>query len=271
VESIDQRGSMARVHLLIDELPQYLGFDSTSEGPQHRGHQMLGASTANFEKAWEAERRGTLPDEYVIEAIIQSTTDPTLAAPGKHTLTLGVQQLPFELENTTWSAIKESWGDSVVENFCRYAPNIRDHIHGRVVITPQDLETDYNITGGNIFHGQMFLNQLFSSRPLSSISSYRTPIEGYYLCGVGMHPGGGVMGAGGHNAAMVVLADMIGRQPAVAARTTNAFRKGLLDRVMESPLGARVGYEMARQPAFRSLAKRSARRSGGSKTRGGQE
>ena len=96
IRAFDTRGSMARVHLLIDELPAYIGFDS-DVGPQHRGHQMLGASVENFEKAWEAERHNELPDEYVIEAVIQSTHDSTLAPPGKHTLTLGVQQLASEL------------------------------------------------------------------------------------------------------------------------------------------------------------------------------
>ena len=151
---------------------------------------MLGASVENFEATWEAERRGEIPERYVIEAVIQSTTDPTLAPEGLHTLTLGVQQLPFELaDGQTWDGIKESWADKVVAELCEYAPNLKDHILDRAVITPQDLERDYLITGGNIFHGQMYLDQLFDARPLSSISSYRTPIGGYYLCGVGMHPG----------------------------------------------------------------------------------
>jgi phytoene dehydrogenase-like protein len=258
VEGIDQRGSMARVHLLIDELPAYLGFDA-AEGPQHRGHQMLGASVENFERAWEAERRGVVPDEYVIEAVIQSTTDPTLAPPGRHTLTLGVQQLPGELAEGSWDDIKESWGDKVVASVCKYAPNLEGHILDRVVITPKDLERDYLITGGNIFHGQMFLNQLFDARPLAALSSYRTPIGGYYLCGAGTHPGGGVMGASGHNAAQVVLGDRgVGERPRQA--TGDGHRKGLVDRVMATERGKRAGYALARQRAFRPLARLAARR-----------
>jgi phytoene dehydrogenase-like protein len=258
VEEIDQRGSMARIHLLIDELPAYEGFDGPEEGPQHRGHQMLGASVENFEHAWEREREGRLPDDYVIEAVIQSTTDPTLAPKGRHTLTLGVQQLPFELAEGTWDDVKESWADRVVDNLCEYAPNLRDHILDRVVITPQDLERDYNLTGGNIFHGAMFLNQLFSSRPTAWLSSYRTPVAGYYLCGAGMHPGGGVMGAPGHNAAKAVLADLTGvSQPVNGARRRS---KGLVDRVMASEPGKRLGYELARRRAFRPFARAAARR-----------
>jgi phytoene dehydrogenase-like protein len=258
VQGIDQRGSMARVHLLIDELPAYIGFDS-AEGPQHRGHQMLGASVENFEHAWERERQGKLPDDYVIEAVIQSTTDPTLAPPGRHTLTLGVQQLPYELADGGWDEVKESWADRVVENFCEYAPNLKGHILDRVVITPRDLERDYNLTGGNIFHGAMFLNQLFSSRPTASLSSYRTPVDGYYLCGAGMHPGGGVMGAPGHNAAKVVLADLhVGVGVPTNGRT--AAGRGLVDRVMATESGKRLGYELARRRAFRPLAKLAGRR-----------
>ena len=258
VARIDQRGSMARIHLLIDELPTYLGFRDAKEGPQHRGHQMLGASVANFEKAWDAERNGVFPDDYVIEAVIQSTTDPTLAPKGRHTLTLGVQQLPFDLAGTTWTEKKEQWADAVMDCFYRYAPNIKDHILNRVVITPEDLDTDYLITGGNIFHGQMFLNQLFDSRPLPAMSSYRTPIAGYYLCGVGTHPGGGVMGASGHNAAQVVLSDLSGDKPTPNSPRSRS-RKGVIDRVMANPLGARVGYELAKQPALRSITRRSTR------------
>ena len=197
------RGSMARIHLLIDELPQYLPFDTPELGPQHHGHQMLGASIENYEKAWEAQRLGKFPDEWVIEAVIQSATDSTLTKPGQHTMTLGVQQLPYELDGTDWDAEKERWADSVLEDLFVFAPNLREHILDRYVITPKDIERDYSITAGNIFHGAMGLDQLFASRPLSEIGSYATPIAGYYLCGAGTHPGGGVMGANGHNAAKV--------------------------------------------------------------------
>ena len=258
VEGIDQRGSMARIHLLIDELPAYLGFDAT-EGPQHRGHQLLGASVENYERAWEAQRRGEFPDEYVIEAVIQSTHDATLAPPGKHTLTLGVQQLPFELAKGTWDDVRESWADAVVDDLCRYAPNLREHILARNVITPLDLERTYGLTGGNIFQGQMFLDQLFGARPLPEIASYRTPIRSYYLCGAGMHPGGGVMGASGHNAANVILADRTGAAVPVGATSARSQSSGLIDRLMQTGPGRKAGYQLARQKAFRPLAKLAAR------------
>ena len=259
IRGFDTRGSMARVHLLIDELPAYIGFDS-NVGPQHRGHQMLGASVENFEKAWEAERHGELPDEYVIEAVIQSTHDSTLAPEGKHTLTLGVQQLPSELAGGGWDARKEAFADQVVENLFEYAPNLRDHILERVTITPKDLERDYGLTGGNIFHGAMFLDQLFGVRPLRELANYRTPIDGYYLCGSGTHPGGGVTGAPGHNAAGVVLADLGAEGRPASSGRPEPRQKGLVDRLMETEKGRRAGYALARQPALRPITKRAARR-----------
>lgn len=272
VERIDQRGSMARIHLLIDELPAYVGREP-GEGPQHRGHQLLGASVESYESAWEAERRGELLERYVIEAVIQSTTDPGLAPEGNHTLTLGVQQLPFELAGTTWDDIKESWADRIVADLCEYAPNLRDHILDRAIITPLDLERDYLMTGGNIFHGQMFLHQLFGARPLPTISSYRTPIDGYYLCGAGMHPGGGVMGASGHNAAKAILGEPESAASTVRPPPARRRSKGLVDRLMQTDVGRRAGYRLARQRAFRPLARLATHRGKRSSTsrRGGSD
>lgn len=259
VGRIDTRGSMARIHLLIDELPHYLPFDDARPGPQHHGHQMLGASLENFEQAWETQRRGTLPDDHVIEAVIQSVTDPSLAPEGLHTLTLGVQQLPSELTETTWDEAKEKWADRVVDDLCAYAPNMKDHILDRRVITPKDLERDYLITDGNIFHGAMFLDQLFDSRPLTSLSSYRTPIRGYYLCGAGTHPGGGVMGASGHNAAGVVIADLGDGSHRRTRRHRTGNGRGVIDRAMASERGRRLGYSLARRKALRPVVKLMAR------------
>ena len=208
VRSLDFRGSMARVHVAIDELPHYIGFDAAEEGPQHRAFTFLGADIERFERAWDAEKYGRLPDDLMIEVNIQSTHDPTLAPPGKHMLITGIQQLPIDLEEGTWDDLKPEFTRKVIDTLCEYAPNLRDHIIDTYTITPLDLEREYGLTGGNIFHGGMHLSQLFGNRPLPGWSSYRAPIEGLYLCGVGMHPGGAVNGAAGHNAAKVVLEDL---------------------------------------------------------------
>jgi phytoene dehydrogenase-like protein len=262
VESIDMRGSMARVHLLVDQLPSYLGFEAPAEGPQHRGHQLLGATVENFELGWEAMRRRELPSEFVIEAVIQSTTDPSLSTPGRHTLTLGVQQLPYDIRGG-WDARKEEFTERVLDDLEVYAPGIRDHILASLTITPLDIERDYGLTEGNIFHGAMFLDQLFGTRPLPELSGYRTPISGYYLCGSGTHPGGGVMGAPGHNAARVVLDDIGTGDGPLAQRSINGARRNgrtLIHRVMETDTGRRVGYALARHRAFRPVARLAARR-----------
>ena len=250
ISNIDRRGSMARIHLLIDELPQYIGLPS-GLGPQHLGHQMLGASVDNFEKAWAAEQKGVLADDYAIEAVIQSATDPTLAPRGLHTLTLGVQQLPGELSTEGgWAAAGEQWADQIVGRLNDYAPNLKEHILQRYVITPKDLENEWSITGGNIFHAAMLGDQLFSGRPLPELSEYRTPVAGYYLCGAGTHPGGGVMGACGHNAAYAVLEDLkLGRLP----RPGRIPRPKITDQVLKNKYGKSLAYRAARQPVFDKL------------------
>jgi phytoene dehydrogenase-like protein len=256
VAAIDQRGSMARVHLLVDALPDYLGLPP-GPGPQHRGHQMLGASLEAFEHAFEAQRAGLIPDDMQIEAIIQSVTDPSLAPQGLHTLTLGVQHVPATLASGSWDGAREAWADKVVDTLCRYAPNMRNHILARRVITPLDLERDYSLTGGNIFHAALTLSQLFGARPLPALASYRTPVDRYYLCGAGMHPGGGVMGLPGRNAASVILADLRGE---VAPHgDASPSRRGLIDRALETAMGRRLGHALARNPALRPLTERAAR------------
>ncbi|MEZ0357245.1 phytoene desaturase family protein [Mycobacterium sp. SA01] len=262
VENIDTRGSMARIHLLIDELPQYLPFPDASEGPQHHGHQLLGASREAFEVAFEAQRRGTFPSTFVIEAVIQSVTDDSLAPKGQHTMTLGIQQLPSELTGTTWAAEKERWADLVLEDLFSYAPNLRDHILDRVIITPDDLDNEYLITDGNIFHGSMMLDQLFGARPLPELADYRTPVRNYYLCGVGTHPGGGVMGASGHNAAKVALDDADGVTPSSRVLTNGhrtPWQQRLIGGLMSTKSGRWLSYQAARQPAMRKITAYAAR------------
>lgn len=263
LEDYDARGSMARIHLLIDELPDYIGFPAGEFGPQHQAQAIMGASIENFERAWEAERRGEIPDDFVIEAVIQSTHDDTLAPKGKHTMTLGVQQLPFELAGTDWDTIRDEWADRVLEVLFRYAPNLRGHILERVIITPKDLERDYGLTGGNIFHGAMFFDQLFNNRPTPELADYRTTVDDYYLCGSGTHPGGGVMGANGHNAAQVVIADLNGTAAPTAARVGPAPKAGVVDRAMETVMstksGKKLGYTVATSPALRKVVKFAAR------------
>lgn len=142
--------------------------------------------------------------------------------------------------------------------YFRYAPNMRRHILGRHVITPLDLERTYNITGGNIFHSSMIgLENNFDRRPIPEAAHYRTPVAGYYLCGSGSHPGGGVSGAPGHNAARRILADREGRQDERLVRTDAVMRSApLMNMVMGSRVGQKLGYSVARNAVFRKLTER---------------
>ncbi len=217
-ESIDVRGSMARVHMLVDKLPQYKGFPD-AEGPQHRGFTLLGGTVHEYERCWEAQQAGELVENYPIELIIQSASDTSLAPPGMHTITTGIQQLPFELAHGDWDSRREEFTERVIGSLERFAPDIRSTVRGSFTLTPLDLEREYGLSGGNIFHGAMFVNQLFASRPAPGLGGYRTPLQGLYLCGAGTHPGGAVMGAAGHNAAMAVLRDLDAEPGTVGAAT----------------------------------------------------
>ena len=254
IERIDTKGAMARVHLLVDQLPHYVGFDSAAEGWQHRGHAVLGCSIENFQKAYVAQLKGVFPDELAVELIIQSVSDPSLAPPGQHTITLGVQHTPFELAEGDWDSRKEEWGDLVCETVFRYAPNLRNHVLGRHIITPLDLQRDYNLLGGNIFHVPMTLEYAFDARPAAVSGGYRTAIGGLYLCGAGTHPGGAVTGAPGRNAAQAVLED---RWAACLARDKpgRSSSRGLVDQLMESEIGAKLGYGVARHPSVSAPGK----------------
>ena len=253
VARADVRGSMARIHVLIDELPHWNGFEP-GLGPQHQGHAILNATSALFEEAAESQRRGTFPDDFVIEALIHSVADPSVAKPGQHTLMLGVQQLPIDLASGTWDDHKEAWTDRVMETLYRFAPNLRGHVLGRYTVSPLDLERTWRLPGGNIFQGTMVgLEHLFSERRAPGGLGYRTPVEGLYLCGASVHPGGGVTGAPGHNAAKRVLADMAGERAPLRRHTE--IGKGFVDAFLETGIGGKVGYQVAQSRLMRNATR----------------
>jgi phytoene dehydrogenase-like protein len=255
--ALDQRGSMARIHLLVDQLPDYVGFTPGVRGPHHEGMIILGPTPSLYQRAEIAQAAGVFADDYVIEALIPSVTHPQLAPPGLHTLSLGVQQLPFELSQGSWDTRREEWADHVMQMYCRYAPNIAGHIRGRHTITPFDLEATYHITGGNIFHGSMVgLDHLLDHRPMTEAASYRSPIANYYLCGSGTHPGGGVTGAPGHNAAKRILADRAGltHQRVTRERAAFAGNGPFMRTILGTAIGQRIAYRLARSRLFRSAS-----------------
>ena len=165
------------------------------------------------ERCYNVARTGEIPEELWVDCVVASNVDPSLAPEGRHVMTTFVQYVPYRLRNgagaaaATWDEKRELLGDRVVKKIAEYAPNVPKSIVARQVLTPLDLERVYGLTEGNIFHGDLSLEQLFFMRPVAGWARYRTPVDGLYLCGAGAHPGGGVTGAPGHNAARQVLKD----------------------------------------------------------------
>jgi phytoene dehydrogenase-like protein len=200
---------MGRVHFLIDRLPEYEGLPG-GPGPQHAAFTLLGVDRQEFERCWEAQLRGNLASKYPIELLIPSVSDPTLAPAGLHTMTAGAQQLPFHLATGDWDTRRDEFVASVIRSIEAFAPGFASSIRASVSITPLDLQRTYGLPDGNIFHGAMSLNQLFASRQVAGSAGYGTPLHGLFLCGAGMHPGGAVMGAAGHNVAMTLMEERAG-------------------------------------------------------------
>jgi phytoene dehydrogenase-like protein len=159
------------------------------------------------ERCYGIARAGELPEELWVDCVVASNVDPSLAPEGRHVMTCFVQYVPYRLSRGTWDENRELLGDRVVRKIGEYAPNVPGSVVARQVLTPLDLERIYGLTEGNIFHGDLSLEQLFFLRPVAGFARYRTPIAGLYLCGAGAHPGGGVTGAPGHNASREVLRD----------------------------------------------------------------
>lgn len=208
VERIDYGSASMKINLAVSELPDFRccpGHDSP--GPQHRGTIHISPSVDYIEAAYADSLLGRPSREPVIELTIPSALDPTLAPPGHHIVQMFVQYAPYRLRDQDWDALGGAFAQRCIDAVDAYAPNFRASVLHREVLTPLDLERRFGLTGGNIFHGAMPLHQLFGFRPVPGWSDHRTPVAGLYLCGAGAHPGGGVSGAPGRNAARVVLSD----------------------------------------------------------------
>jgi phytoene dehydrogenase-like protein len=207
VRGIKMNGPCAKVNLVLSEEPRFTGTPSNYD-PQQRSLFTLVPSLEFAERCYDIAKFGQIPEQLWVDCVVASNVDPSLAPPGRHIMTCFVQYVPYKLSHGTWDEHRELLGDRVVKKIAEYAPNVRAAIVARQVLTPLDLERVYGLTEGNIFHGDLNLEQLFFNRPLPGWSQYRTPIAGLYLCGAGAHPGGGVTGAPGHNAAQQVLRDL---------------------------------------------------------------
>ena len=206
VRNIKMDGPCAKVNFVLSEEPRFIGTLANAT-PLQRTFFTLVPSLAFAERCYDVAKFGDIPEELWVDCVVSSNADDSLAPKGKHILTCFVQYVPYRLREGTWDQNRDLLGDRVVKKIAEYAPSFPGTILVRQVLTPLDLERTYGLTEGNIFHGDLRLEQLFFMRPVPGWSQYRTPIAGLYLCGAGAHPGGGVTGAPGYNAAHQVLRD----------------------------------------------------------------
>jgi phytoene dehydrogenase-like protein len=199
------RGSSGKVNLALDGLPDFTCLPGT--GAHLRGALSISPGVEYMERAYDDAKYGDYSKNPYIDMVIPTLTDPSVAPPGKHVLSCFVQYAPYKLREGTWDEKREAFGDTVVDTIARYAPNLKKLILHRQVLTPLDLEREWGLTEGNIFHGELSLEQLFFLRPVAGWARYRTPVKGLYMCGSATHPGGGIMGAPGRIAALEILKD----------------------------------------------------------------
>jgi phytoene dehydrogenase-like protein len=199
------RGSSGKVNLALDALPDFKSMPG--QGAHLRGAISISPSIEYMERAYDDAKYGQYSRKPYIDMVIPSLTDPSVAPPGKHVMSCFVQYAPYKLAQGTWDDHKEAFGDTVINTIAEHAPNIKKIIIGRQILTPLDLEREFGLTQGNIFQGELSLEQLFFLRPVPGWAYYRTPIDNLYMCGSATHPGGGIMGAPGRIASQVILKD----------------------------------------------------------------
>jgi phytoene dehydrogenase-like protein len=197
------RGSSAKVNLSLDALPDFKAIPGP--GAHLRGAISISPSVDYMERAYDDAKYGRYSRRPYIDMVIPSLTDPSVAPPGKHVMSCFVQYAPYHLREGSWDDHRDALGDTVIETIAEYAPNIKDIILHRQVLTPLDLEREFGLTEGNIFQGELTREQLFFLRPAPGWAQYRTPVRNLYMCGASTHPGGGIMGASGRNAALRIL------------------------------------------------------------------
>jgi len=209
VGGIKMDGPCGKVNLVLDAEPRVHGMPEDA-GPGRRALFTLPPDLGVADACYDRAKRGELADadELFIDCVVASAVDGSLAPPGRHIMTCFVQYLPYRLAEGTWDGRRDELGDRVLARIGRFAPNVPGAMAARQVLTPLDLERDYGLTEGNIFHGDISPDQMFHMRPVPGWARYATPVRGLYLCGAGAHPGGGVTGAPGYNAARRVLADL---------------------------------------------------------------
>jgi len=197
-----------RMNVALSELPDFTSAPGKNAQPHHSSGIIIARSLLYMERAYFDARTQGYAREPIVEMLIPSTVDSSLAPAGKHVASLFCQHFNPDLPGRSWDDVKEAAADTVIETVNRYAPNFKKSIIARKILSPLDIEREFGMIGGDIFHGALTLDQLFSARPLLGYADYRSPVRGLYLCASGAHPGGGVTGAPGHNAAREIVRDL---------------------------------------------------------------
>ncbi len=208
VRHIDYASASCKINIALSELPDFTALPGTAPGPQHRGTIHISPTMEYIERAYDDAKYGRPSEHPIIEATIPSVLDDTLAPAGKYVMSMFTQYFPYKLApGLSLEAEKEKYADRCFDLMNQYAPNFKRSVIARQVLAPADLEQRFGLTGGNIMQGVMSLSSLSFMRPVPGYADYRTPVRGLYLCGAATHPGGGVMGACGYNAAREILRD----------------------------------------------------------------
>jgi phytoene dehydrogenase-like protein len=207
IRRIDYGSATVKINVALDAPPRFRCLSDGGVGPQHRGTMHICPDQDYIERAFDDAKYGRWARDPMLECTMATALDDTLAPPGKHILSMFVQYAPYHLKGTTWDIERDKFADRCFDVLEEYAPGFKASAIARQVIPPPDMERLWGITGGNIMQGAMSLSNMFSFRPAAGYSNYRTPVRGLYLCGAAAHPGGGVMGACGWNAAREILRD----------------------------------------------------------------
>ncbi|MBA3346650.1 MAG: NAD(P)/FAD-dependent oxidoreductase [Gemmatimonadales bacterium] len=209
VRNIDYSSASCKINIALGELPDFTALPGTTAGPQHRGTIHISPTMEYIERAYDEAKYGCPSEHPIIEATIPSALDDTIAPPGKYVMSMFTQYFPYKLAaGLSLEQEKEKYADRCFDLMDEYAPNFKRSVIARQVLAPADLEQRFGLTGGNIMQGVMSLSSLSFMRPVPGYADYRTPVRGLYLCGAATHPGGGVMGACGYNAAREILRDV---------------------------------------------------------------
>jgi phytoene dehydrogenase-like protein len=199
-------GTVAKVNLALSGLPKFTALEGKPEALRGRIH--IGPEIDYLERAFDESKYGNFSKQPYLEVTIPTLTDPSLAPAGQHVMSIYMQYAPFMLKNGDWESQRTPLGETVTKTLAQYAPGLPDLILHHQIITPQDLQETYGLTSGHIFHGELSLDQFFTMRPLLDWARYRTPIQNLYLCGSGTHPGAGLTGGSGANAAREIVKEL---------------------------------------------------------------